>query len=160
SFLINEKAALSLWRTPAINAARHQARYDRYFMSTRTLPKLRRDLGELLLDRGSEALPIWFVAAKEDAQLQDMTEVHRNWLEARGWSPKAGAVLLLPNESGSIAGALLGTAGEEWAKQSPLLPGALPVALPPGDYRFASKLPDPELAVLAWLAGSYRFGRY
>ena len=36
----------------------------------------------------------------------------------------------------------------------------LPGALPPGDYRFASKLPDPELATLAWLAGCYRFGRY
>ena len=129
-------------------------------MSTRTLPKSRRDLGELLLERGSEALPIWFVAAKDDAQLQGLTEIQRNWVEARGWSPKAGAVLLLPNESGGIAGALLGTGGEDWAEQSPLLPGALPGALPPGDYRFASKLPDPELATLAWLAGSYRFGRY
>src|SRR6476661_950909 len=129
-------------------------------MSTRTLPKSRRDLGELLLERGSEALPIWFVAAKDDSQLQGLTEIQRNWFEARGWSPKAGAVLLLPNESGGIAGALLGTGGEDWASQSPLLPGALPGALPPGDYRFASKLPDPELATLAWLAGCYRFGRY
>ena len=64
-------------------------RSDRWSMSTRTLPKLRRDLGELLLERGSEALPIWFVAAKDDAQLQGLTEVQRNWLEARGWSPKA-----------------------------------------------------------------------
>ena len=129
-------------------------------MSIRTLPKSRRDLGELLLERGSEALPIWFVAAKDDTQLQGLTEIQRNWVEARGWSPKAGAVLLLPNESGGIAGALLGTGGEDWAEQSPLLPGALPGALPPGDYRFASKLPDPELATLAWLAGCYRFGRY
>ena len=129
-------------------------------MSTRTLPKSRRDLGELLLEGGSEALPIWFVAAKDDTQLQGLTEIQRNWVEARGWSPKAGAVLLLPNESGGIAGALLGTGGEDWAEQSPLLPGALPGALPPGDYRFASKLPDPELATLAWLAGCYRFGRY
>jgi leucyl aminopeptidase len=129
-------------------------------MSTRTLPKSRRDLGKLLLERGSEALPIWFVAAKDDTQLQGLTEIQRNWVEARGWSPKAGAALLLPNESGGIAGALLGTGGEDWAEQSPLLPGALPGALPPGDYRFASKLPDPELATLAWLAGCYRFGRY
>jgi leucyl aminopeptidase len=129
-------------------------------MSTRTLPKLRRDLGKLLLERGSEAFPVWFVAAKDDAELQGLTEVQRNWLEARGWSPKPSAVLLLPNESGGIAGALLGTGGEDWAEHSPLLPGALPGALPPGDYRYASKLPDPELATLAWLAGSYRFGRY
>jgi leucyl aminopeptidase len=129
-------------------------------MSTRTLPKLRRDLGDLLLERRSEVLPVWFIAAKDDAQLQGLTEVQRNWLEARGWSPKPGAVLLLPDESGGIAGALLGTGGEDWAEHSPLLPGALPGALPPGDYRFASKLPDPELATLAWLAGCYRFGRY
>jgi len=129
-------------------------------MSTRTLPKSRHDLGELLLDRGSEALPIWLVAAKDDARLQDLADVQRNWLEARGWAPKPGAILLLPNESGGIAGALLGVGGEDWAAQAPLLPGALPSALPPGDYRFASKLPDAELATLAWLAGSYRFGRY
>ena len=33
-------------------------------------------------------------------------------------------------------------------------------ALPEGDYRFASPLPDPELAALGFLAGSYRFTRY
>jgi leucyl aminopeptidase len=129
-------------------------------MSMRTLPKSRRDLGDLLLERESEANPIWFVAAKDDAHLQGLTEVQRNWLEARGWAPKPGAVLLLPNESGGISGALLGVGGEDWAMQAPLLPGALPGALPSGDYRFASELPDPELAALAWLAGSYRFGRY
>jgi leucyl aminopeptidase len=129
-------------------------------MSTRALPKSRHDLGELLLDRGSEALPIWLVAAKDDARLQDLTDVQRNWLQARGWVPKPGAILLLPNESGGVAGALLGVGGEDWAAQAPLLPGVLPSELPPGDYRFASKLPDTELATLAWLAGSYRFGRY
>jgi leucyl aminopeptidase len=129
-------------------------------MSRRTLPKSRRDLGELLLERGTEAHPIWFVAAKDDAILQGLTEVQRNWLEARGWAPKPGAVLLLPDESGGVGGALLGVGSEDWAVQAPLLPGALPGLLPPGNYRIASKLPDPELATLAWLAGSYRFGRY
>jgi leucyl aminopeptidase len=129
-------------------------------MSMRSLPKSRRDLGELLLDPGKKGLPIWFIAAKDDADLQGLTEAQRNWLEARGWSPKPGAILLLPDERGGIAGALLGTGGEDWAAHTPLLPGALPGALPPGDYRFAGKLADPELAVLAWLAGSYRFGRY
>ncbi|HYB05736.1 MAG TPA: leucyl aminopeptidase family protein [Methyloceanibacter sp.] len=117
-------------------------------------------MGELLLDRGSEALPIWLIAAKDDARLQDLADVQRNWLEARGWAPEPGAILLLPNESGGIAGALLGVGSEDWVAQAPLLPGALSSALPPGDYRFASKLPDAELATLAWLAGSYRFGRY
>jgi leucyl aminopeptidase len=129
-------------------------------MSTRTLPKSRCDLGKLLLDKGSDALPIWLITAKDDAHLKELTELQRNWLEARGWSPKPGAVLLLPDASGGLGGALLGVGVEDWGAQSPLLPGALPVALPPGDYRFASKLPNPELATFAWLAGSYRFGRY
>ena len=45
-------------------------------------------------------------------------------------------------------------------RKSPLLTGVLPSALPEGDYRLASPLPDPELAALGFLAGSYRFTRY
>ena len=129
-------------------------------MPTKTAPKPRHELGELLLDPGSPALPLWLIASGDDSGLKDLTEAQRHWVEARGWQPKPGTVLLLPGETGAIAGALLGTGGEDWAGQSPLLPGALPAALPPGDYRFASALPDPELATLAWLAGCYRFGRY
>ena len=77
-------------------------------MSMRTLPKSRRDLGDLLLEKGSEGQPIWLVASKDDAQLQGLIEVQRNWLKTRGWAPKSGAVLLLPNESGGVGGALLG----------------------------------------------------
>jgi leucyl aminopeptidase len=69
-------------------------------------------------------------------------------------------VLLLPDSHGGIGGVLLGTGGEDWASQSPLLIGGLPGALPPGDYCLASALPDPELAALGFLAGSYRFTRY
>ncbi len=129
-------------------------------MPPKTPPKPRRDLGELLLDRGSDGLPLRLVATKDDASLKDLTAAQRAWMEARSWQPKAGSVLLLSDENGAIAGALLGTGGEDWATQSPLLPGALPGALPTGDYRFVGKLPDPELATLAWLAGCYRFGRY
>jgi leucyl aminopeptidase len=129
-------------------------------MSTRTLPKSRRELGDLLLEAGSPALPIWLVASEEDASLQQLTGAQRNWVAARGWQPKAGAVLLLADADGGVAGALLGVGGEDWASDSPLLTGALPAALPAGDYGFASALPDPELATLGWLAGAYRFGRY
>ena len=129
-------------------------------MPTRALPKSRRDLGDLLLDKSAKALPIWFIAGKDDAHLKELTDAQRNWVEARGWSPKPGAVLLLPDASGGVGRALLGVGSEDWGTHSPLLPGALPGALPPGNYRFASALPDPELATLAWLAGSYRFGRY
>ena len=129
-------------------------------MSDRTLPKSRRQLSDLLLDDGTPALPIYFVAAPDDAVLASLTDAQRNWIAARGWQPKAGAVLLLPGSDGGLTGALLGVGSKDWRTEAPFLPGALPNVLPGGDYRFASELPDPDLATVAWLAGSYRFSRY
>src|SRR6185436_19877152 len=89
-----------------------------------------------------------------------LSSAERAWVGAQSWTAKQGTVLLLPNGQGGVGGILLGTGGKDWATQSPLLLGVLPAALPPGDYRFASPLPDPELAAVAFLAGSYRFTRY
>ena len=129
---------------------------------TKRLPALRRAIEDQLLEpgAGAHALPIHLVATKDDEVLAKLTEAQLKWIEARDWTPKSGAVLALPGPDGAIALALLGTGGKDWSAKSPLLTGTLPVSLPPGDYRFASALPDPELATLAWLAGAYRFGRY
>ncbi len=129
-------------------------------MTVRILSKSREALSDLLLEPGAPALPIHIVASKDDAVLGTLTEAQRNWIEARGWTPKAGSVLLLPGEDGAIACVLFGAGNEDWPHEAPLLPGALPASLPAGDYRFASDLPDAELATLAFLAGSYRFTRY
>ena len=37
-------------------------------MPTRALPKSRRDLGDLLLDKSAKALPIWFVTEPQAAR--------------------------------------------------------------------------------------------
>ena len=42
----------------------------------------------------------------------------------------------------------------------PFLVGKLPTLLPDGVYRFETEAPDPTLATLAWLLGSYSFNRY
>jgi leucyl aminopeptidase len=125
-----------------------------------TLETTRRGLEDLLLPAGAEALPIHLIASESDPALQDLSETERSWVEAQGWSAKQGSVLLLPEGRGGIGGVLLGTGGKEWTTQVPLLTGVLPGALPEGDYRFASPLPDPELAALGFLAGLYRFTRY
>jgi leucyl aminopeptidase len=125
-----------------------------------TLETTRRALKDVLLPQGAEAVPIRLVASAADPALQDLSEAERAWVEARGWSGKRGSVLLLPDGRGAIAGVLFGTGGKDWAEQSPLLTGVLAGALPEGDYRFASPLPDPELAALGFLAGLYRFTRY
>src|SRR5262249_58800495 len=104
-------------------------------MSMRTLPKSRRDLGNLLLEPGAEARPVWFIAAKDDAHLKALTGVQRNWLEARGWAPKPGAVLLLPDDSGGGGGAPLRLGGGGLGAPPPLLPRAPAPPPPPPDHR-------------------------
>ena len=125
-----------------------------------TIETTRRTLEELLLPATAEAIPIHLIASATDPGLGALSEAERSWVEAQGWSWKQGSVLPLPDGSGGIGGVLLGTGGKDWSLQAPLLAGVLPGALPEGDYRFASKLPDPELAALAFLAGCYRFARY
>jgi leucyl aminopeptidase len=125
-----------------------------------TLETIDYALEDQLLGAGAEGLPIRLVAAEDDAILNELSEVERGWIKAQGWKPKQGAVLLLPGGPGGVGGVLLGTGGKDWVSRTPLLTGVLPGALPEGDYRFASALPDPELAALGFLAGSYRFTRY
>ena len=125
-----------------------------------TLETTRRFLEEMLLPADAEALPILLIASADDPALQALSEPERVWVEAQDWSGKQGSVLLLPGSEGGIGGVLLGTGSKDWSAQVPLLTGVLPGALPEGDYRFASPLPDPELAALGFLAGSYRFSRY
>jgi leucyl aminopeptidase len=124
-----------------------------------TLETTRRGLEDLLLPADTDAIPIRLIA-QENGALPGLSTAERAWVEAQGWTAKQGTVLLLPNGQGGVGGVLLGTGGKDWAMQSPLLLGVLPAALPPGDYRFVSPLPDPELAAVAFLAGSYRFTRY
>jgi leucyl aminopeptidase len=123
-----------------------------------TLDATRRQLEGLLLAPSVEAIPITLIASEDD--LAALGEAERRWVEARGWKPTQGAVIPLPGEYGGISRVLFATGGEDWVTQVPMLTGALPGALPPGDYRFAARLPDPDLAALGFLAGCYRFTRY
>ncbi|MGH6735671.1 MAG: leucyl aminopeptidase family protein [Methyloceanibacter sp.] len=123
-----------------------------------TLETTRRHLDGLLLGPAAETVPIRLIATENDlAGLDDMS---RRFVEVRGWKPKQGAVLILPDAEAGIAEVLLATGGVGGMTEAALLTGALPGALPPGDYRFSSPPPDPELAALGFLAGSYRFSRY
>ncbi len=54
---------------------------------------------------------------------------------------------------------LFGLGDPEAASYDRLLAGKLPGALPEGTFRLEAA-PDPAEAALAWLMGSYRFGRY
>jgi leucyl aminopeptidase len=117
-------------------------------------------LKTFIAEPGADAIPVWLVDHLEGGILDTLDENQRAWVESQNWQPGPGATLLLPGKSGAVGGVLLGTGGDTWPKDRPLLTGLLPTSLPPGDYAFAGDLPDVELACLAWLAGSYRYTRY
>lgn len=123
-----------------------------------SLDPLRQTLEDLVLEPGSPSIPIELVASGEDVSRLG-TRAAR-WVEARGWKPSQGSVLLVPSGDGAIEMVLLGTGGSDWVAEAPMLTGALPGVLPAGDYRFAGELPNPDLAALGFLKGCYRFTRY
>ncbi|MFO1173491.1 MAG: leucyl aminopeptidase family protein [Hyphomicrobiaceae bacterium] len=80
----------------------------------------------------------------------------RGYAEVTGFDGSAGKLALLPGSDGKIAAVAFGQGeGDE-----PLALGALPGALPAGDYRLEGAAGGSELAALAWLLGCYSFDRY
>ena len=108
------------------------------------------------------AIPIRFVTkATWDAISAELPAQARQFARANGFSAKPGACLTLPSADGEIAEVLFGLDDETSKSRDPFRPGQLPGLLPPGVYRFANIAPpDARLAALAFVLGSYRFGRY
>ena len=78
------------------------------------------------------------------------------WVQSTDFEAKAGAVCLLPDNSGKVARILCGRDDDTpdiWRI------AALPERLPPGDYALETGA-DPAEAALGWMLGAYRFDRY
>ena len=109
----------------------------------------------------ADARPIWLVTAETlDAVLEELPPSTRAFAAAAGFEPKPGRHCLLPAADGGLLGVLFGLDGPDAKRLDPFAVGKLPTLLPEGVYRFASALPDPAPATLAWLLGAYRFERY
>ena len=109
----------------------------------------------------AKTLPIWLVGESTSARdLESLSEAQRHWLTSSGWRPEAGSVGLLPAEDGAVGGAVLGLGKTDGADGAAMLAGALPIKLHKGSYHFEGQWQDPELAAIAWVLGSYRFGDY
>ena len=78
------------------------------------------------------------------------------WAEANGFDGQPARLLVVPDERGDIAGALLGTGKNE----ARLVAGKLATGLPKGNWHIASRVDEPDLAALAFLLGGYKFTRY
>ncbi|MCR9221781.1 MAG: leucyl aminopeptidase family protein [Alphaproteobacteria bacterium] len=104
-------------------------------------------------------LPIVPVSAETLSEWLAAGPAHRRaWVARAGFSAKPGTTLLLPDERGEPAAALLGLAGPDdlWSW------GAAAGGLPAGRYRLADGPigADADRAVLGWALGAYRFTRY
>lgn len=109
------------------------------------------------------AVPIWPLRSGElDAWRAERSGILAAWCQSSGFAAAAGEFILLPAETGGLAGVLLGLGeaaaqpGDYWAF------GSLAKSLPPGRYRIEGDLPARQgyHAALAWALAHYRFTRY
>ena len=111
--------------------------------------------------RAQPALPIWLVASEDDASLGQLTEAQRNWVEARGWVPKPGrgaaAAERERRHCRGLARRRQRGLGLRDAAPSRCLARR---RCRPAIIASPRRCRTPELATVAWLAGSYRFARY
>ncbi len=111
---------------------------------------------EILSSEPNSCLPVWLVHIG-GIDASHMPESAKTWARRNGFDGAATAFLPLPgNEAGSLGGALLGLG----ANDDPLVFGKLATALPEGAWKFADAPSQPELALLGFLLGGYRFSKY
>ncbi|MEE7503232.1 leucyl aminopeptidase family protein [Methylobacterium sp. C33D] len=113
-----------------------------------------------LLPGDTPAVPVTLVTTGSWATVEPGLEpAQRSFAQAIGFKPKAGSLALLPGPDGGLARVLFGLGDPEAPAYDRLLAGKLPGLLPEGTFRL-DDAPEPAEAALAWLMGSYRFGRY
>lgn len=108
-----------------------------------------------LVETLNTALPVHLVA-RDGLDALGLSPSTIAWAAANGFSGEAGRTLVLPGESGALAGALFGIGDGEGA----LAIGALARALPQGDWHLVTAHAEPELAAIALMLGGYVFTRY
>lgn len=94
---------------------------------------------------------------KRDALLAGLGGVAGAFATALNAQP--AQTLILPDETGGIAGVVVAAPGED-DPFGALSLGALARTLPSGTYHLATPPADPVLAALGWVMGSYQFTRY
>src|SRR5262245_28570630 len=115
---------------------------------------------ESLIDRaGGRSVGVAPVTATDlKTWLKKQSAAIRRWVEDNRFKAEPATHLKLPARAGGIGGVLLGVepGTDIWSY------GALPMAVPEGNYRIDAKL-SPQAAsaaALGWALGSYRFTRY
>ncbi|MDF2689967.1 MAG: leucyl aminopeptidase, partial [Microvirga sp.] len=115
----------------------------------------------LLASANEASKPIWLVTEQTWPEIAgSLPPMAQGFAKAQGFTGKAGSHCLLPDANGDLLGVAFGINGVDTKHSDPFLPGKLSTLLPEGVYRFETEAPNPTLATLAWLLGTYSFGRY
>jgi len=106
--------------------------------------------------KSKKTIPIELIAKNEWSTWEKKQDVlTKNWLAATQFHPEVTAFCLIPNRSGHVERVIccVGNPGQLWDV------GALPFALPEGDYFFVNDTMLNEWAI-AWGLGAYQFLKY
>lgn len=110
-------------------------------------------------DGKQEATPLWVVdEAGFAAWRQERDAFTARWIEASGFKPQPGELMLVPGADGNPAGAVLGVRKAERLGPWDLAPAA--ARLPAGRYRLEAPAEALGQALIGWLLAHYRFDRY
>jgi len=104
--------------------------------------------------RSAESKPAYLCNEKNFKSLPIDTKA-RSWVEAQGFKPEEGAALLIPDENGGVAAALIGIG----ADNNPFAVGIVETVLTQGDWHFIGENIG-DLHYLAILLGAYQFDNY
>jgi len=106
-----------------------------------------------------EAIPLRVVdEATFPAWRDGLDAPARGWIEASGFRPKAGEVLLLPGSDGSPAGAVV--AVKQAGQLGPWCLAAAAARLPAGRYALEAPVETLGHSLIGWMLAHYRFDRY
>lgn len=96
------------------------------------------------------------------AWLADQPGPTARWIKATAYDAAPGALTLLPDDNGGLAGAVIGADGPSERARGRFGMARAASQLPEGVWKIASPLDpaDAEEAALGWLLAGYRFERY
>ncbi len=109
----------------------------------------------ILAGEAQHPRPIFAVGPQDwRGAIAGLPGIAASFAETSGFRGERGAVLVLPDDQGGIAGVLFGQAKDNGEKaDDPLAFGKLAGALPEGDYTIAQAPADVRLAVLGFALG-------
>jgi leucyl aminopeptidase len=104
--------------------------------------------------------PLWAIdeASWPDFK-QNLSAYQQNLAQVNGFQAKEGTIALLTDAQGALNGVLFGL-GAHADHADPFLLGKLHDLLPEGDYELIACGLKPDLAILGFALGCYRFERY